>query len=66
MLPKLMTLSRFLAESLKAVPCGRMYPFLRRPESECAEDEDADLLDIVDGVETERSERASNEGHAPG
>lgn len=61
-----MTLSRLRAESEKAVPCGRIYPFLRRPESERADDEDADLLDIVDGVDTDRSERASSEGHAVG
>ncbi|KAH0356806.1 hypothetical protein KCU81_g135, partial [Aureobasidium melanogenum] len=41
-------------------------PFLRRPDSERADDEDTDLLEIVDGVDTERSERASSGGHPLG
>jgi hypothetical protein len=52
MLPKLMTLSLFLAESAKLVPCGRMYPRLLTtapPPSESLESRD--LLEVVEKVE---------------
>jgi hypothetical protein len=63
MLPKLMTLSLFLAESAKLVPCGRMYPLLLTTAPPPSESLDSrDLLEVVEkveqvGVDTVRSSR---------
>lgn len=63
MLPKLITLSRFLADSENATPCGRTYP-RRREGAEPLEDreveEQPDVVETVEAVEKHRS----NDGQA--
>jgi hypothetical protein len=58
-LPKLITLSLFRAESANAVPCGRIYPLrlttVAPPSDEREFLDRVERVDIVDGVETARS-----------
>ena len=58
MLPRLITLSRFFADSAKATPWGRAYP-RRREGAVPLEEERPEKVEIVEEVETHRS----NWGH---
>jgi hypothetical protein len=57
MLPKLITLSRFLAEAANSAPWGRIYPRLRveTDTEDLASPEAADDVDNEDTVENVRS-----------
>jgi len=61
MLPKLLTLSLFFAESANVTPCGRIYPRLRAAEKEDVRVpgtealEQDELLDTEETAEKDRS-----------
>jgi hypothetical protein len=69
MLPKLMTLSRFFADSANVAPCGRTYPRFRDsadPVDDREPDDRPEKVETVEAVEKHRSSDGQAERAAVG